>query len=658
MNPLTQLHLDFHTAPVIPSIGKDFCPDEFAKTIKEANIQSVNVFAKCHHGMCYHLTKVGVMHPNLTFDLFGEMLTALKKQGIRTVAYIPVGWEEEAAKNLNWVEISMEGVVGGKSPLESGYYSWRKLCLNKRGYIEYLKSYIDELLANYEFEGFWFDIISQYYCICDDCRQGMHRMGLDPENKNDVGKYGLLVVKQFQDEITQYIRERNPDLSIYYNGSWDMDDAFDTDCTMRNLYPAMTHMEIESLPSGQWGYNHFPLQVNYWNKDNKEVVGMNGIFHTSWGDHGSFRNIEALEYESFRMIANGACCCIGDQLHPCGVLNQTKYKRIRQVYGEILKREEWCRDSKKDSEVAIMLTNRVPDTDYSVTEGALRIFTELHIPYDIIDREDSLENYKLLILPDKVYFDNRLTEKVRGYLDNGGKLIATYHSGLNEEKTKFMLDYGAEYQGEMEYVPTFLDIQRENGFDIEPMEYVSRCGSTKVTANSAKVLSHTCTPYFNRTYENFSSHMHFPCEKKTEYASVIRHQNTVYIAVPVFSTYMEYGETIWRELIKSAIKELDYSPKVRTDLPMHCEVTVRQQSKRTIVHIVNYFSQRKSRKLDIVDSMIPLYSRHMGLRTKHAPKRVYVAPQELDCAFEMQGEYCEVSLPELAGHTMVVFDWE
>ena len=81
MNPLTQLHLDFHTAPVIPSIGKDFCSDEFAKTIKKANIQSVNVFAKCHHGMCYHPTKVGVMNLNLTCVAPQELDCAFEMQG-------------------------------------------------------------------------------------------------------------------------------------------------------------------------------------------------------------------------------------------------------------------------------------------------------------------------------------------------------------------------------------------------------------------------------------------------------------------------------------------------------------------------------------------------------------------------------------------------
>lgn len=42
--------MDFHTSPLIPKIGAQFDPEVFASTVKNANIESVLVFAKCHHG--------------------------------------------------------------------------------------------------------------------------------------------------------------------------------------------------------------------------------------------------------------------------------------------------------------------------------------------------------------------------------------------------------------------------------------------------------------------------------------------------------------------------------------------------------------------------------------------------------------------------------
>ena len=64
-----QIHLDFHTSERIPGIGSRFDPESFGRTFAEANVDSVTIFAKCHHGWSYHPTKVGKQHPNLDFDL-------------------------------------------------------------------------------------------------------------------------------------------------------------------------------------------------------------------------------------------------------------------------------------------------------------------------------------------------------------------------------------------------------------------------------------------------------------------------------------------------------------------------------------------------------------------------------------------------------------
>jgi hypothetical protein len=133
-----QIHLDFHTSPAIPVVGADFNPAEFADTLKRAGVQSINIFAKCHHGMCYYPTKVGKVHPGLNRDLLGEMLTALHAEGISAPIYFPIGWEEVAAENMNWLEVNAEGVLGGKDPFCAEVNRWRDLCLNKESYLEFI----------------------------------------------------------------------------------------------------------------------------------------------------------------------------------------------------------------------------------------------------------------------------------------------------------------------------------------------------------------------------------------------------------------------------------------------------------------------------------------------------------------------------------------
>ena len=80
---IRQVHLDFHTSKYIPDIGVSFNKNQFQSALKKGNVESITVFAKCHNSMCYYPTKVGVMHPNLNFDLTGAMVDAAHEIGVR-----------------------------------------------------------------------------------------------------------------------------------------------------------------------------------------------------------------------------------------------------------------------------------------------------------------------------------------------------------------------------------------------------------------------------------------------------------------------------------------------------------------------------------------------------------------------------------------------
>ena len=73
--PRRMIHLDFHTGPAIPDVGSEFEPEEFAQQFVEARVDSVTVFAKCHHGHLYYNTDRPERHPGLAkgLDLLGAL---------------------------------------------------------------------------------------------------------------------------------------------------------------------------------------------------------------------------------------------------------------------------------------------------------------------------------------------------------------------------------------------------------------------------------------------------------------------------------------------------------------------------------------------------------------------------------------------------------
>jgi len=656
--PYRQIHLDFHTSPYITDVGTSFDAEKFVKTLKEAKVNSVNVFAKCHHGLCYYPTKIGRKHPALKFDLLGEILKVLHREGIAAPIYFPVGWEEVAAENFNWLELSDEGILGQIKTFEDRNYKWRKLCLNKKGYIDYVLAQTKELLDNYEVDGFWYDIIKQDNCVCNDCIKSMKELGLDPQNKDHVRKHDFLVLRDFQKTVYEYVRESKPTATIFFNGTWTPDGGYDSMYSIHERSIYQTHIELESLPSDLWGYNHFPLFVNYHNRDNAELVGMNGKFHTAWGDFGSLRNIEALEYECFRMIANGCKCSIGDQMHPRAYLDETVYKLIGEVYTQVEEREQWCRGTQKVSEIGILIANKPLETKLEADDGAMRMMLELHYCFDFIDYMTDFSRYKLIILPDNIYCNKALSEKISEYIKNGGKIIASYHSGLDPIKSTFALEeLGVEYIMEDVYCPSYL-LLKENFFkEKSQYEYVLYEQGANVRALAGtETLAELGKPYFNRSYDCFCSHRQFPFDGPTGFPAITKKRNVIYISHPLFTDYIKNSVRLYREIIKQCIEKLLEKPLVITELPVSAELTLRRQGNKLIMHAIHYIAERKAKNLDIVDTKIPLYKIRTKIRTDKAPKRVYIAPLGTELEFKYEGGYTEFVLPEIFGYQIAVLE--
>jgi Hypothetical glycosyl hydrolase 6 len=92
-----QVHRDFHACALIPGIGSRFDAEAFGTAFKDAHVDSVTIFSKCHHGRSYHPTRVGKTHPHLGFDLLRAQFDALRAKGINARIYLTATWDELAA---------------------------------------------------------------------------------------------------------------------------------------------------------------------------------------------------------------------------------------------------------------------------------------------------------------------------------------------------------------------------------------------------------------------------------------------------------------------------------------------------------------------------------------------------------------------------------
>jgi hypothetical protein len=508
----------------------------------------------------------------------------------------------------------------------------------------------------FEVDGVFFDIIWQGQCCCETCLQGMLGEGLRPELAADRVEYAASIVAWYKRHFTQLVKSAHPQATVFHNSGHIYPD-------WRPLLDTYTHLEIESLPSGGWGYAHFPVTVRYARGLGLDCLGMTGKFHTSWGDFSSFKHQEALEYEVFTQIANAAKCSIGDQLHPTGEICPETYRLIGSVYGRVEALEPWLAGARPVTEIAVFNPEAIGKQDAQVdssARGAYRMLTESHHQFDYVDCESDLSAYRVLLLPDKITLDCALARKVKAFLEAGGAVLASCRSGLDPEEKQFALaEFGLEYVGEAPYSPDFVQAREAiaEGTPSVPSVMYER-GMEVRPAAGAEVLAATYDPYFDRSYEHFCSHQHTPLDRQAERPAATRAVKVVYLAHPVFGMYQRKGARFWRRLAMNSLALLLPSPLVRTNAPTTAQITVTRQEPegRTMVHVLHYIPERRADQIDTVQDVIPLHEVEIALRCERVPSRATLAPSGAELPCEWADGYARVRLPRVEGYAVAVFD--
>jgi hypothetical protein len=658
--PFRHIHLDFHTSPLIPEIGVDFDPEEFARTLGEAGVNSICVFARCHHGMCYYPTSVGTRHPNLSRDLLGEQTEACHRHGINTTVYTTVVWDEDAAeKHPEWRQVDKSGRLVGRSPLDEGR-GWRSLCMNT-DYADFVIAQSEEIVHNYPLDGLFEDIVFQTTpgCVCNACVQSMREADLDPTSDADLKRHSLIVERRYMSRLSQAVWAIRPGLPLFFNSRLRL--SADPDQGVPPELAYQTHLEIESLPSGGWGYNHFPLYVRYFQTQAIPHLGHTGRFHTTWGDFGGLKPRAALEYECFRMLASGSTICVGDQLHPRGRLDPGVYQRIGEVFHQAAEVEPWCIDAVALADIGCLLSSTIPDgartPSYATEEGAMRLLLELHHQYQFVDRNADFSRYRLLIVPDDVRVDAGLRAKIDAFVVAGGALLVTGRSGLSAEAPTWET-LGVGWEGPSPYAPEFLHLGDELASIAPPLDYVVYERGERVRAlPGTEVLAEVGEPYFNRTPFTYSSHQYAPIARVTDAPAITRRGRAIYCAFPLFRAYKLHGNEIYRQVIAALIRELLPDPLVKVDAPSTAEVTLLHQSvddeERLNVHLLHYVPQRLTPNLDLVTDIIPLHDVGVAVKVASRPRRTYLAPQGVELSFTWDGSYASCQIPRINGHQIL-----
>lgn len=659
-----QIHLDFHTAPEIPDIGSAFDPDIFARTLKQARVNSINLFAKCHHGVSYHPTDVGRMHPNLDFDLFGAQLDAVKREGIAATAYISAAWDDLAANNRDWLSVVLPEDQGAfKEDEVAGH--WRFMDFSS-AYQDYLLAQVEEVIARYpQIDGLWMDICIQLPSVSEAAKAGMARRGLDWRKATDRYVFSEQIILEAMGRVADLAKAHN--LTVFFNSGHLRRGRDEVHLSQ------LTQFELESLPTGNWGYDHFPVSARYFDRLKHDVIGMTGKFHHVWGEMGGYKLPDALKYECAMMISQGAGISIGDHLHPSGRIDPSTYKSIGHAYEWVEAREEWCTGSVNEAEIALISCEAVekplfsgrPDVNAVADDGAARILLEGKFTFDILPPDADLSGYRLVILPDAVPVDDAFETCLKAYIEGGGRLLITGRSGLDGENSRFLC--GADWHGTSPFEGGDYALPSPHlraDFVDEPLFMYGPCEQLEPAPGTS--LGEIFEPFFDRSNELYSGHQNTP--NKTEasvHAFGVTQGGVTRIAHALFSTYHKVGSVALQQI---AFKVIDFAlnqPRmIRSNLPVAARASLRSQPEagRSILHLVygtpTLRGKIRSDLVQVIQDLVPLHDTEIDLDPGRKAKMVRLVPENEPLDFEQTGNRIKFRVDRFVGHQMIEIVWE
>jgi len=421
------------------------------------------------------------------------------------------------------------------------------------------------------------------------------------------------------------------------------------------VYEFNTMQDLEDLPTTWGGYDKLPIQSKYFLQAGYPVTAMSGKFHTSWGEFGGFKHPNAIRYEAASMIAWGANCNFGDQLHPAGEMDMSTYENIGQAYAYVEEIEAYGVGGLPVARVALWRS-----FDQEHDEGTAKMLLEGHVNFEIANHVDDLSKYDVIIIPGTACLQDLEATRLNAYAEKGGSLIVMGPGALNWKRDKTVLDIGASYVGPARYDRDYLVVRDALKQGLVASPFLNYKPALRVApAPGTKVLATIREPYFSRTYGKFTSHQNTPYQlEDAAHPGVMRHGNIIFIAHELDKIYYDHGARLHRDLFINALNLVHTRPMVKTDLPSAGRVSLLHQAeqKRYVVHLL-YGPPIKRGRCEVIEDLPFLYDVPVTVDLPRAVKRAVLIPGRQKLPIKRQQGKMTVTVPKFQCHCALVFSY-
>lgn len=454
--PITSLRTfegGFHNGPTTHFDHLD--PDDFVRRVKAAHTECMVVQAKSMWGYAYYDTKVGTRHPNLNYDLVARMIEAGHRNGLTVVAYYSGMVDVQSAlKHPEWVGTNADG-----TPIWWGnQWPW---CCHHTPYGDYAKGMYEEIFAQYDFDALFIDgspwprWFGEAVCCCPWCESKyLKETGESLRAATDDPRvYGRRVQwlqdcsEQFLDEIYAIVHSKRPGLPIWLNQG----DPLDMSTAVLRKTSCL-YIEPFSSPTG---LSAGAILLRGWRMPGPQV----GVFWDGYTNDPLDMDV----YRAAAILLQGARPrFITDEMNmPDGRQRQQFIDWAGHLQGYVEQVEPLLHNLEPITSLGILFSettrNHLRDEKRFVSSmvgidflpsllGCTEIMTRTQYPVEFLPSADlqgsSLPEFDLIVLPETEALSDADCHALHSYVQQGGKILATYKPGLFDDHHNQRADFG------------------------------------------------------------------------------------------------------------------------------------------------------------------------------------------------------------------------
>ncbi len=682
---LRRLMVDMHIPDWNEEMLRDFSPEKYAEMMALADTTTAEIAAVSCMGLCHWPTRVGFPHKNLNGrDLLGETIEACRKRGIEIQLYLNI-WNRAAYDaHPDWRTMNPDGKGSVESGIWGGRYGW---CCHNTPYGKFFLDLLDELCSRYECRGYWIDMFSEYtICRCPACRERFRiETGYEEYpaeiDWNDPRFIALQKCRErwlaeFVRKIRDTIRKRHPERTLTFQsaglGCW---------------VPAMTRPLILDYDFMAADFGEFDSVILSMMCKLFSAFSANRPIELmvprceSLAQHTAERSPDSLLLRVFTCLLHQASFTMIDAIDPSGTLDRRFYEHAGKANRRYAEYEKYIRgQSVPVADIAVYVnTDSQVDTDKKVP---LRDFAESKSKHffswcslvGLCEKEHllccftgdctKLASYPVVILSDVSRMTDTECTAFEKYVQNGGKLYASYCTSLYDPEKGMRKDFG---------LAGTLGIHYADGKTLQP-SYISPTEESPLnrfcTRKYPVMLEHRQVKILTDRDVEVLGTGTFPCssaEETTRFGSANSNPPMTWTDSPALVHRRSgKGEILYcagkleeaafdlpHRIFTALLRKLNPERVIETDAPGTVTFTVFDQpgENRYIISLLN---------LSFDSHAQPWRDIHVKLRLplkKYRVSSLSHAPDEKEVPWTFHGDLLEFTIPELKNFAMFLLKY-